>query len=97
MRVLSLAWIVVISGVDTWYTVFDGLPAIALERNPLVTWILLVGGLPGFTMCKLIGTSVVVYSLCEMSRREWFWCGTVTTVLCMVQSLVLMSYLPRWM
>ena len=94
---LALVWIVGISALDAWYTVCDGVSMIGLERNPIVSWLMTVGGMPAFVVGKVIGTSMVTLVVREMERNRYRWSGVIVTVLCMLQSMVLLSYTPRWL
>jgi hypothetical protein len=92
----ALCWIVAISALDAWYCVSDGHAMYSIELNPLVTRLLDIGGMPLLVSAKVAGTGALVVVVGEMRDRLYRFTGIVVTVLCMVQSLVLLSYIPRW-
>mgnify|MGYP006399583477 FL=1 len=93
----AVLWIAAISALDAGYCVYDGTGLSVSELNPLVVWLLLIGGMPLLVSAKVAGTSLVVWLIGEMGRMRYRHCCMVVTVICMVQLVVLLSYIPRWL
>ena len=94
---LALIWIAAVSALDAAYCVHDGYGFVSDELNPLVVWVVEQAGIAGLVGAKVLGTSIVMVAITDMYTREYgYRCGVVT-VLCMVQALVVLSYVPRWL
>ena len=94
---IAVLWILVISALDAGYCVHDGSGLASVELNPLVVWLLDLGGMPALVGAKVAGTSLVVWLIGEMRRLRYGHCCVTVAVICMVQLVVLLSYVPRWM
>ena len=93
----ALIWIAAVSALDAAYCVHDGSDFVVDEINPLVIYLMRIGGMPSLVAWKVLGTSLAIYGLQAMTYRDYRHRCMIVTVMCMVQALVVLSYIPRWL
>lgn len=89
-----VGWVVVVAGVDSWFTLVDSDVA-EVELNPLALWLIRSGGVELLVSCKVAGTGFVVWIVASM-RPGWPRAARSCLVaVAVVQAIVAGSYLVR--
>ena len=90
-----IAFVIVVAGVDAWFSLLDARHLAECEANPLALWLIEAGGVNLLVSGKVAGTAAVVHIVGSM-RLRWpraAWCGLWSVAA--VQCVVVGTYLAR--